>query len=67
MSESEDKNEHESDTNDPQTFASLVSKDVVDPTIGEALDIATQQTKIVLTNRMMMMMMITALTQHRRR
>jgi hypothetical protein len=41
MSESEDKNEYESDANDPQTFASLFSKEAVHRTIGEALEVAT--------------------------
>jgi hypothetical protein len=41
MSESKDENEYERDANDLQTFNSLVNKEVVDPIIGEALDIAT--------------------------
>ena len=41
MSESKDKKEYESNANNPQTFASPVSKEVVHLTIGESLDVAT--------------------------
>jgi hypothetical protein len=47
MIKSEDKNEHESGANDPQIFASLVSKKVSTRLLVKPLTLPLQWTKIV--------------------